>query len=109
MSKPERLAFVYTTLPNVAEADRIAAVLVELGIAACVNIHPGMRSVYRWEGEVQHEEEVGAFIKTRWTLADKVMETVRRMHPYDVPALAVLPIEKVSDDYLAWALAQTES
>ena len=102
------MVFVYTTAPDVAAADTIAAAVVEAQLAACVNIYPGMRAVYRWEGTLQREEEVGLFIKTRRALAEPVMAAVRAVHPYRVPALLVLPVEVVSDDYLAWVLAQTE-
>jgi len=100
------LVFVYTTLPDTGAADRIARDLVERKLAACVNIYPEIRSIYEWEGKVESESEVVAFIKTRAELAEKVIEETRKLHPYDVPALLVLPIEGGNDDYIDWAKEQ---
>ena len=100
------LVFIYTTLPDTGTADRIGHELVGRKLAACVNIYPEIRSIYEWEGKVETENEVVAFIKTRAELADRVMEETRKLHPYDVPALLVLPIEGGNDDYLGWAKEQ---
>lgn len=103
----DEFVFVYTTLGSAAEAERIAEALVSERLAACVNIHPGMRSVYEWKGAVQREDEAAVFIKTRRALAAAVTGRLRALHPYEVPAMLVLPIEGGNEDYLAWARGQT--
>ena len=102
------LVFIYTTLPNEDAAAAIARDLVEQRLAACCNILPPMRSVYRWDGAVQNERETAMLIKTRRALADKAIEAARALHPYAVPCFLTLPIETVSAAYLDWALSETE-
>lgn len=102
----DEFVFVYTTLGSAADAERVAEVLVRERLAACVNIHPGMRSVYEWKGAVEREDEAAAFIKTRRVLVDEVMGRLKALHPYEVPAMLVLPIEGGNEDYLVWARGQ---
>ena len=101
--------FVYTTLPDESAAREIAADLVRAKLAACVNIHPPMTSVYEWQGKLETERECACFIKTRAALAPDVMTELRKRHPYEVPAMLVLPIVEGNEDYLAWARAQTRA
>jgi periplasmic divalent cation tolerance protein len=100
--------FLYSTFGSAAEAERAAETLVRERLAACVNIHPGMRSVYEWKGAVEKAEEAAVFIKTRAALKEKAMARLRELHPYEVPAMLVLPIMGGNEDYLDWARAQTE-
>jgi periplasmic divalent cation tolerance protein len=81
--------------------------LVEQRLAACVNILPGMTSIYRWEGKIACDSEVVMIIKTRQSLAEPGIAAVRQQHPYTNPALLVLPVEGGSGDYLAWLLEET--
>jgi periplasmic divalent cation tolerance protein len=81
--------------------------LVERQLAACVNILPGMVSVYRWEGKIARDHEAVMIIKTRRGLAEEVIAAVRADHPYTNPALLVIPIEGGSERYLAWLLEET--
>ncbi|MEX0839782.1 MAG: divalent-cation tolerance protein CutA [Parvibaculum sp.] len=99
--------FIYTTLPSVEAAEAMGRALVEAKLAACVNIYPGLRSVYEWGEEVVVEDEVAAFIKTRAALAEAVVVAARKLHPYEVPALLTLPILAGNTDYLSWARART--
>ena len=99
--------FLYSTFPDAATAEKIARVLVEARLAACVNVHPPMTSVYEWEGKLEVATEVATFIKTRRTLVDEAIATARPLHPYSVPCFLVLPIAGGNDDYLAWARGQT--
>lgn len=100
--------FIYSTFGSMADAERAAEALVKERLAACVNIHGGMRSVYEWKGAVEKEDEAAAFIKTRAALKEKVMARLRALHPYEVPAMLVLPIADGNEDYLAWARGQVE-
>ena len=104
----ERVVFVYTTYPSIVEAERIARELVQRRLCACVNILPGMVSLYWWEGAIERGEEVVMIIKTRAALAEAVREAVRQLHSYSTPAILVLPIESVDPNYNAWLMAETE-
>ena len=104
----ERVVFVYTTHPSVVEAERIGRELVERRLCACVNILPGMVSLYRWQGAVERGEEAVMIIKTRAALCEPVRAAVRQLHSYTTPAILVLPIESVDPGYREWLLAETE-
>lgn len=101
--------FVYSTFPEMESAKRVAKVLVERRLAACVNIHGPMTSLYEWDGKLEEGSEFAAFIKTLRTRVDAVTGTARPLHPYTVPCFLVLPIEAGNPDYLEWARSQTAS
>jgi periplasmic divalent cation tolerance protein len=103
----ERAVLVYTTFPSVVEAEKVGNNLVSARLAACVNILPGMISTYRWQGVVERAEEAVMIVKTRASLAEAVRASVRATHPYDTPAIMVLPVESVDDRYFAWILDAT--
>ena len=104
----ERVVFVYTTYPSIVEAEQAGRELVQRRLCACVNILPGMVSLYWWEGAIERGEEVVMIIKTRAALAEAVREAVRQLHSYSTPAILVLPIESVDPNYNAWLMAETE-
>ena len=104
----ERAVFVYTTYPSAVEAETAGRALIERGLAACVNILPGMVSLYRWEGAIERGEEAVMIIKTRATLAEPVRGAVKEMHSYTTPAILVIPLESVDSGYLDWLLDATE-
>lgn len=93
---------VLSTVATEADAVRIARALVEGGLAACVNVVSGVRSIYRWKGEVQEDEERLLVIKTRRDRFEALRETLVSMHPYELPEAVVLPIEAGHAPYLAW-------
>lgn len=97
----ERLV-VLSTVGSTDDAERIARGLVERGLAACVNIVPGVVSVYRWKGAVQREAELLLVIKTRTERLPALTEALTAMHPYDVPEALALPVEDGLAPYLAW-------
>jgi periplasmic divalent cation tolerance protein len=104
----ERAVFVYTTYPSAVEAEKAGRALIEKALAACVNILPGMISLYRWEGAIERGEEAMMIIKTRASLAEAVCAAVKEMHSYATPAILVIPLESVDAGYLAWLMAETE-
>src|SRR5215831_14045063 len=104
----ERVVFVYTTNPSVVEAERIGRELVEKRLCACVNILPGMVSLYWWQGAIERGEEAVMIIKTRAALAEPVRAAVRQLHSYTTPAILVLPIESVDPNYKEWLLTETQ-
>jgi periplasmic divalent cation tolerance protein len=108
LQENDKAVLVYSTFPSLAAAEAEGAALVDAGLAACVNILPGMISIYTWEGKRHRDAEVVMIIKTRQALADRVVAETRRRHPYENPALLVLPLEGGSSDYIAWLLDQTK-
>lgn len=104
---PDAPVLVYATVPSAAEAERIGGALVDGRLAACVNILPAMTSLYVWQGRRHRDAEAVMIIKTRRALAERIVGEVRRLHPYDNPALVVLPIESGSADFLSWIVAET--
>ncbi len=100
---------LYTTYPSVVEAGKAVRKLVEAGLAACVNVIPGMHSIYRWQGKIEDAEEAVMIIKTRTSLAEKVTAEVKAGHAYDTPAVLVLPILGGSQPYIEWIMKETES
>lgn len=99
---------IYSTFPSLDEAKRVGDALVGARLAACVNIFPGMISLYEWNGVRETAEEVAMIIKTRAGLKDDVTAEVTRLHPYEVPALLVLPTDGGSADYCAWIVSETQ-
>jgi periplasmic divalent cation tolerance protein len=95
---------VYATFPNSEEARSIARTLVEEGLAACANILGECHSIYRWEGRVEEGAEVAAIFKTSAAGARPMIERLRALHSYDVPATVVWNIEDVPLDYLRWVM-----
>jgi periplasmic divalent cation tolerance protein len=100
----ERAVFVYTTYPSIVEAETAGRALVERRLCACVNILPGMVSLYWWRGK----DEVVMIIKTRASLSAAVGAAVKQMHSYTTPAILVIPINDVDPDYHAWIIAETK-
>jgi periplasmic divalent cation tolerance protein len=100
---------VYTTHPSLVEAEESGRRLVESGLAACVNILPGMVSIYRWKGAVERAEEAVMVVKTRASLTERVAAAVRAGHAYETPAILVLPTDGGDKDYRDWILAETEN
>jgi periplasmic divalent cation tolerance protein len=104
----ERAVFVYTTYPSLVEAESAGRAIVARGLAACVNILPGMISHYRWQGAIERGEEVVMIFKTRASLADAVRTAVKEAHSYTTPAILVLPVEGGDENYLNWIMTETE-
>ena len=93
---------VLSTVATSEDADRIAGALVERRLAACVNVVPGVVSVYRWKGAVQREGELLLVVKTRSEKLEALKEVLTELHPYDVPELLALPVADGLAPYLAW-------
>ncbi len=91
-----------STVATPEDAERIATALVERGLAACVNVVPGVVSVYRWKGEVHRDEERLLVIKTRGERFEALREALVSLHPYEVPEVLALPIAGGHAPYLAW-------
>ncbi len=98
---------VFTNLPERAAAERLAEALVAKRLAACINILAPCRSVYRWQGAVQHEEEHPVLIKTTRAAYAELEAEIRARHPYELPEIVAVPIERGLPAYLDWVAAQT--
>jgi periplasmic divalent cation tolerance protein len=99
---------VLTNLPDRASAERIADALIGQQLAACVNILAPCRSVYRWKGAVQHDEEHPMLIKTTTERYPALEQALRAAHPYELPEIIAVPIERGLPDYLAWVAGETQ-
>ena len=93
---------VLTTLPADADTRAFGRTLVEERLAACVNLLPVMDSVYRWEGQVEHDTERQVIVKTSRDRVAALWERIRELHPYETPEFVVLSIQDGSDAYLRW-------
>jgi len=93
---------VLCTCADREQAERIARSLVELHLAACVNILPSVQSIYRWQGTVESAAEVLLLIKTSAAHSNDVQSTIISLHSYEVPEFLVLPVSGGSEPYLAW-------
>ncbi len=99
---------VYTTFPTEADAQKVGGELVEEKLAACVNIFPGMVSIYRWQDAIEKGSETAMLVKTRKELKSRVLEALAAKHPYSVPALIVFEPRRVATSYLEWLCNQTD-
>ncbi|MEH3117373.1 MAG: divalent-cation tolerance protein CutA [Methylorubrum populi] len=103
----ERPLLVYTTFPDAPTALAVGEALVRERLAACVNVIPGMLSVYAWKGAVEHGEEVVAILKSREGLADALGAALRERHPYETPIILHLPVSGADPDTAAWIRTET--
>jgi periplasmic divalent cation tolerance protein len=92
------------TAANYAEASRIAEVLVEARLAACVQLLPEIQSIYRWEGRITNATEVLLLAKTASSQFDELVKSVTAIHSYDTPEIIALPITSAAEPYLKWLL-----
>jgi periplasmic divalent cation tolerance protein len=99
---------VITNLPERAAAEKLADVLVAKRLAACINILAPCRSVFRWQGAVQHEEEHPVLIKTTRAAYAELEAQIRAHHPYELPEIIAVPIERGLPAYLDWVAAETQ-
>jgi periplasmic divalent cation tolerance protein len=114
--KPCRVLFVirmadalelHVTMPDKDRATALARALVDEGLAACVNIIPGVRSIYRWEGKLQEDDEVLCLIKTRPGVLDRARARILTLHPYEVPEILAFAVDDGSPAYLEWLRKST--
>ena len=100
---------VITNLPDRASAERVAEALVIEHVAACVNILAECASIYRWEGKLEHASEVPLLIKTTRATYPELEETLRKLHPHEVPEIIALPVEAGLPEYLNWVVQETQT
>jgi periplasmic divalent cation tolerance protein len=98
---------VLVTAPDAETGEALARALVEARLAACANVVTGVRSVYRWQGEVKSDAEVLLLLKTRADRAEALAARVKELHPYDLPEVLELPAVGGSAAYLDWVRTET--
>ena len=101
------VAVVYTTIDNIQDARKIAHTLVEEQLVACVNLIPGIESVYNWQGKIEDEEEIIIIAKTTDENVKKTIQRIQTLHSYELPAILVLPVIGGLKDYLDYINNQT--
>jgi periplasmic divalent cation tolerance protein len=98
---------VITNTPSRDVALRLAQALIERRLAACVNILAACTSVYRWKGVLETATEVTLLVKTRAEIYDEVQAAIKSLHPYELPEIIAVPVERGLPEYLAWVDAET--
>ncbi|MCC7558606.1 MAG: divalent-cation tolerance protein CutA [Methanobacteriaceae archaeon] len=93
---------VYITTSGIEESEKIARVLLDERLAACTNILPSIKSIYRGESDLEEDSESLLIAKTDTSKVEKIIEKVKSIHSYDIPCILAIPIIKGSDDYLKW-------
>ena len=107
MAANDKPILIYATFPDEKIAEMVGEVLVDQGLVACVNILPGMVSIYVWEGKRQRDAEVVMIAKTRSRQLDAIVRTIKARHPHATPAIVAVDIAGGSTDFLRWVAAQT--
>jgi periplasmic divalent cation tolerance protein len=105
MSDPSQVLLCYCTCPNAESAKHLAEVLVGEALAACVNRLSGIQSTYRWKGEVTTNTEELLLIKTTVGQFEALKERLLAVHPYELPELIAVPVERGHTAYLDWVRA----
>ena len=103
----DRLILVYTTLASPEQAEALGKALVREKLAACVNIFPGMKAIYQWRGALEQGQETAMIIKSRAARQKALLARAKELHPYETPALLVLPVESGAEAFAAWVREQT--
>ncbi|MBF0255317.1 MAG: divalent-cation tolerance protein CutA [Gammaproteobacteria bacterium] len=102
MSDTSSISLNLCTCPDLTTAQSLARQLVERGLAACVNILPGVSSVYAWQGQVEQAEEVLLLIKTASERVETMQQALAQLHPYEVPEIISLPVSAGHHPYIQW-------
>jgi periplasmic divalent cation tolerance protein len=96
------VASIYAVFADAEEAERIGRQVIEERLAACINILPPMRSIYRWQGRIETADEVAAIFKTDTGQVDALMTRIAALHSYDVPCIVSWPVNKLLAAYADW-------
>ena len=98
----EEIVMVLSTFPSIEKARQIGTLLVEKQLAACVNLVPGVESIYRWQGKIETSAEVLAIFKTTAARQPELSEALAALHPYEVPEILALELSAISETYAKW-------
>lgn len=103
----DKVIVILTNLPDREAALRLARELIAQRLAACVNVLAECSSVYRWKGEIENAAEVPVLIKTRAARYAEVEAAIRALHPYELPEIVAVPVERGLEEYLQWVADET--
>ncbi len=106
-AEDEQVLLVLSTLPDRAAARKLAQLLVESRLAACVNVLAPCDSVYRWRGDLTEAAEVPVLIKTTVRRYAELESVIRSHHPYELPEIIAVPLARGLPDYLDWVTGET--
>ena len=106
---PDDVVMIYATFPSAAMAEDIGGALLDLRLVACVNVLAPMTSLYVWNGKRETASEVPAIMKTQRSLSERVVAEICRRHPYETPAVLVLPVAAGARPFLDWVRSETAS
>jgi periplasmic divalent cation tolerance protein len=109
LNAPTDILLVVTHLPDHDAALALARTLVERRLAACVNVLGTAMSIYRWKGALETAPEVPLLIKTHAPLYARVEATIRELHPYELPEIIAVPVERGLPKYLEWVVSETSA
>ncbi len=104
-----RYLLILCTCPDSEIAEQLANMLVDQQLAACINIVPGLTSVYRWQGKVENEKEVLLLIKTTRDRYAALEAAIQQHHPYELPEVIAVTVDDGSPDYLSWLSSSLEN
>lgn len=102
------VVLVITNAPDQALAKNIARLVVQEGLAACVNIGPSVESVYTWKGQIESAEEFPLMMKTTWGRYAALSLRIKELHPYEVPEIIVMPVMAGDTAYMTWVRDMTK-
>jgi periplasmic divalent cation tolerance protein len=107
LSQPTDILLVLTNLPNHDAAVTLGRALVERRLAACINVLGAATSIYRWKEALETTPEVPLLIKTHAPLYARVEAAIRELHPYELPEIIAVPVERGLPQYLQWVVSET--
>lgn len=107
-NKNNNIILLYGTCPDMAVAKGLAKAMLDARLVACVNLLPGMVSLYKWDGKMEESAEVLLLAKTQAVCADAVKTLYADLHPYEEPALVALPVSDGLDGFLSWVASETD-
>lgn len=100
---------VFCTCPDLSSAEHIAQTLIEQQLAACVNLIPGLRSMYRWQGKIEQAEECLLLIKTHHSRYAALEQAIVSAHPYELPEIVAVSLDNALPGYLTWIAQNTDA
>ena len=95
-------SIIYITTSGISESKKIAHILLEKKLAACINIIPSIESVYLWKGEIEEDSESIMVVKTRSNMVEKLIMMVEDIHSYEIPCILEISVNSGSNNYLKW-------
>ncbi len=99
---PSHLSLLYTTFPHEEDALKVTRVLLDRRLIACANILGPLKSVYSWQGKTEESQEVAVLLKTTPEKVQELMTSLQDLHPYEIPAILEIPVEKSSSAFCEW-------